>query len=63
MNVALKELPDFTCLPGKSGGDHHTAGIIIAPTLSYMEQAYFDARTYRLVQEADRRGVHPLDAR
>ncbi|HEY1492795.1 MAG TPA: NAD(P)/FAD-dependent oxidoreductase [Steroidobacteraceae bacterium] len=45
MNVALAELPDFTCLPGKSVGDHHTAGIIIAPTLSYMEQAYFDART------------------
>jgi phytoene dehydrogenase-like protein len=43
MNVALTELPDFTCLPGK--GDHHTAGIILAPTLRYMEQAYFDART------------------
>ena len=46
MNVALAELPDFTCLPGKTTADHHTAGIIIAPTLSYMEQAYFDARTY-----------------
>jgi phytoene dehydrogenase-like protein len=46
MNVALKELPDFTCLPGKAVGDHHTAGIIIAPTLAYMEQAYFDARTH-----------------
>jgi phytoene dehydrogenase-like protein len=45
MNVALSELPDFTCLPGKAGADHHTAGIIIAPTLSYMEQAYFDARS------------------
>jgi phytoene dehydrogenase-like protein len=45
MNVALSELPDFTCLPGKAAADHHTAGIIIAPTLSYMEQAYFDART------------------
>ena len=44
MNVALKELPDFTCLPGKSVADHHTAGIIIAPTLAYMERAYFDAR-------------------
>ncbi len=44
MNVALKELPDFTCLPGKSAADHHTAGIIIAPTLKYMERAYFDAR-------------------
>jgi phytoene dehydrogenase-like protein len=44
MNVALSELPNFTCLPGK--GDHHTAGIILAPTLRYMEQAYFDARTF-----------------
>jgi phytoene dehydrogenase-like protein len=46
MNVALAELPDFTCLPGKSAGDHHTAGIIIAPTLKYMERAYFDAREH-----------------
>ncbi len=46
MNVALSELPDFTCLPGRSVADHHTAGIILAPTLGYMEQAYFDARTY-----------------
>jgi phytoene dehydrogenase-like protein len=46
MNVALTELPDFTCLPGKSAGDHHTAGIIIAPTLKYMERAFFDARDY-----------------
>ena len=46
MNVALSELPDFRCLPGRAVADHHTAGIIIAPTLSYMEQAYFDARTH-----------------
>jgi phytoene dehydrogenase-like protein len=46
MNVALRELPDFTCLPGKSVADHHTAGIIIAPTLAYMERAYFDARLH-----------------
>jgi len=45
MNVALSELPDFTCLPGRTLGDHHTAGIIIAPTLAYMERAYFDARS------------------
>ncbi len=45
MNVALSELPDFTCLPGKTRAPHHTAGIIIAPTLRYMEQAFFDART------------------
>ncbi|MDB6046876.1 MAG: NAD(P)/FAD-dependent oxidoreductase [Gammaproteobacteria bacterium] len=45
MNVALAELPDFNCLRGKALADHHSAGIIIAPTLSYMEQAYFDARS------------------
>jgi len=44
MNVALSELPKFTCLPQE--GEHHTAGIILAPTLRYMEQAYFDARTF-----------------
>lgn len=44
MNVALSQLPEFRCLPGGQGA-HHTSGIIIAPTLSYMEQAYFDART------------------
>ncbi len=46
MNVALSELPDFTCLPGKHLQAHHQSGIIIGPSLSYMEQAYFDARTY-----------------
>ncbi len=44
MNVALAELPDFACLPGRQPADHHTAGIILAPTLAYMERAYFDAR-------------------
>ncbi len=44
MNVALSELPDFTCLPGKQQQRHHSSGIIIAPSLHYMEQAYFDAR-------------------
>jgi phytoene dehydrogenase-like protein len=45
MNVALSELPDFSCQPGRELAEHHTAGIIIAPSLRYMEQAYFDART------------------
>jgi phytoene dehydrogenase-like protein len=44
MNVALAELPDFAVLPGRELAEHHTAGIIIAPSLGYMEQAYFDAR-------------------
>jgi phytoene dehydrogenase-like protein len=46
MNVALRELPDFKCLPGTVPAQHHQSGIIIAPTLQYMEQAYFDARTH-----------------
>ncbi len=48
MNVALSELPDFTVLPGKGdnqhGAEHHTAGIIIAPGMDYMDRAYDDAR-------------------
>lgn len=44
MNVALSELPDFTCLPGKTMAAHHGSGIIIAPSLRYMERAYHDAR-------------------
>ncbi len=46
MNVALRELPDFKCLPGTAAAQHHQSGIIMAPSLAYMEQAYFDARTY-----------------
>ncbi len=44
MNVALSELPDFTCLPGKQAGVHHGSGIVIAPSLDYMDRAYLDAR-------------------
>jgi phytoene dehydrogenase-like protein len=44
MNVALSALPDFRCLPGASAGPHHGSGIIIAPSLGYMERAYFDAK-------------------
>lgn len=44
MNVALSELPRFTVKP--EPGDHLTGGIIIAPTLAYMERAYDDARQH-----------------
>ncbi len=40
MNVALSRLPEFSALPGM--GDHHTSGIILAPSLSYMDKAYRD---------------------
>ncbi len=46
INVALAELPDFRCLPGRDSADHHTAGIILAPTLGYMERAWSEARQY-----------------
>ena len=44
MNVALAELPDFSALPGRDCAEHHTAGIIMAPSLAYMDQAYLDAK-------------------
>jgi len=44
MNVALSELPDFKVLPGREPAEHHTSGIIMAPSLAYMEQAYVDAK-------------------
>jgi phytoene dehydrogenase-like protein len=44
MNVALSELPDFSCRPGREPQDHHGAGIIIGPSLEYLENAYMDAR-------------------
>jgi len=43
MNVALSELPRFTSLP--EPGDHLTAGIIMAPSLAYMDRAWLTART------------------
>ena len=46
MNVALSSLPDFKCLPGVGAQPHHGSGIIIAPSLAYMERAYFDARLH-----------------
>ena len=44
MNVALSELPDFSSLPG--AGDHLTAGIIMAPSLAYMDRAHSEARLH-----------------
>lgn len=51
MNVALSELPDFTCLPGKRRAEHHTSGIIIGPSLAYMDRAFIDAKTHGWSQE------------
>ncbi len=46
MNVALARLPEFTARPGRELQDHHTAGIILAPSLAYMDRAWSDARRF-----------------
>ena len=44
MNVALSELPRFSSMRGQ--GDKHFMGAIeVSPSLDYIQQAYFDART------------------
>ncbi len=49
MNVALSELPRFACLP--EPGEHHQSGIIIAPTLDYMDRAFSDAKQSGMSQK------------
>lgn len=44
INVALSALPSFTALPGE--GDHLSSGIIIGPSLGYMDRAWLDARQH-----------------
>jgi phytoene dehydrogenase-like protein len=44
MNVALDRLPSFASLPGD--GEHLRAGIVIAPSLDYMDRAFTDARAH-----------------
>src|SRR6185436_8643041 len=42
VNLALGELPDFTCLPGR--GPHLRGAISISPSVSYLERAYDEAK-------------------
>ena len=42
VNLALDELPDFTCLPGV--GPHLRGAISICPSYDYLEKAYDDAK-------------------
>jgi phytoene dehydrogenase-like protein len=44
MNVALSELPKFSAAPRNDGGAHLGSGIILAPSLGYMDAAFADAR-------------------
>ena len=43
INVALKELPSFTCLPGTAPGLQHAGSCEISPTPDWVQQAYEDA--------------------
>ena len=42
VNLALGELPNFTCLPG--AGPHLRGAISISPSVDYLESAYDDAK-------------------
>ena len=42
VNIALSELPDFTCLPGP--GPLHRGAISISPSIDYIERAYDEAK-------------------
>jgi phytoene dehydrogenase-like protein len=44
MNVALSELPDFAAMPGTQVQPHHSSGIILAPSLAFMDRAHSSAR-------------------
>jgi len=40
INLALSEVPNFTCLPGNSVGPQHRGTIHISPNRTYIEKAY-----------------------
>ena len=45
INLAVRELPDFTCLPGNSEvGPQHRGTIHIGCSVDYLERAYDDAK-------------------
>jgi phytoene dehydrogenase-like protein len=42
VNLALSELPNFTCMPGI--GEQHKGAFSISPSVDYLERAYDDAK-------------------
>ncbi|MBW3634035.1 MAG: NAD(P)/FAD-dependent oxidoreductase [Chloroflexi bacterium] len=42
--MALGELPNFTAMPGTSVGPQHTGGIVINPSVDYLETAWDDCK-------------------
>jgi phytoene dehydrogenase-like protein len=50
INLALSEVPDFSCLPGKTPGPQHRGTIHLCPTRDYIERA-FDCAKYGHISE------------
>jgi phytoene dehydrogenase-like protein len=44
INFALAELPDFVAMPGTTLGPQHTGGVMIAPSIDYLERAWDEAK-------------------
>lgn len=44
INFALAELPDFKACPGRTVGSQHCGGIMIAPSIEYLERAWDEAK-------------------
>jgi len=50
INLALSEVPNFTCLPGNKPGPQHHGTIHISPSRTYIEKA-FDCAKYGYISE------------
>ncbi len=50
INLALSEVPNFTCLPGNGPGPQHHGTIHISPDRTYIEKAY-DCAKYGYISE------------
>jgi phytoene dehydrogenase-like protein len=46
VNLALGELPNFTCRPGTEVQPHHLATIHVSPSIDHLQKAYTDAREF-----------------
>ncbi len=42
--LGLGELPDFTALPGTEAGPQHTGGIVINPSMAYLDAAWQECK-------------------
>ena len=44
INLALSDLPDFTCIPGTHEQEHHRSSIMLIESKNHVEEAYRSAR-------------------